>query len=48
MKKEDPNKIDLLDYKKSDKTKKWIVGEKVVNPANIMEFIKEKYPKPEI
>ena len=44
-KKEDPNKIELLEYKKSDKTKKWILGEKVANPENIMEYIKEKYPK---
>ena len=47
VKKEDPNKIELLEYKKSDKTKKWILGEKVANPEKIMEYIKEKYPKPE-
>lgn len=47
VKKEDPNKLDLLDYKKSDKTKKWVLAEKVVNPVDIMEYIKEKYPKQE-
>ena len=46
-KKEDPNKIDLIEYKRSDKTKKWIISGKMAIPDDISDYIKEKYPKKE-
>jgi hypothetical protein len=47
-KKEDPNKLDMLEYKKSDKTKKFILLEKVANPQVILDQIAEQFPKKEI
>lgn len=39
-KKKDPNEIKLVEYKKSDKTKRWIVSEKLKIPEDIEEYIK--------
>lgn len=39
VKKDDPNIQELLKYKKSEKTKKLVLDEKVPNPEKIMEYI---------